>query len=195
MENILNWKNTSTSFRDTILDVGCSPFFVDYQLPIQRQLYIKECQINKKIAVSVDATGSLIKPPENSEISAKTQKPKHIFLYNMMGKTELKSTPICQIISQRHTARFIRNWLENTFSKMPPPFEVVCDGSKALILKEYIRACIGSFKDIRMLDATYVFFAHGSEPFHPNFMQNNCIQRSKKKEFLSSCFRIFNPMR
>lgn len=69
------------------------------------------------------------------------------------------SIPLFQMISQRHTARFISFWLEECFNKMPilpSPGEVVCDDSKALLLafvktftifhsvKEYIRACIGS---------------------------------------------------
>lgn len=159
VENILKWKNTSMSFRNTIFDVGCSPFFIKYQLPTQAEFYIKECHLNSKIAISIDATGSIILPPKDSEISTKTQKPKHIFLYNIMVKTESTSVPICQMVSQRHTALFISYWLEEIFTKMPSPSEVVCDGSKALILalvkalttyrttNEYKQACIKSLED------------------------------------------------
>lgn len=159
IENILKWKNTSMSFRNTIFDVGCSPFFIKYQLPTQAEFYIKECQSNSKIAISIDATGSIILPPKDSEISTKTQKPKHIFLYNIMAKTESTSVPICQMISQRHTALFISYWLEEIFTKMPSPSEVVCDGSKALILaivralttyhttNEYKQACVQSLEE------------------------------------------------
>lgn len=107
IENILKWKNTSSTFSDAIFDVGCSPFFVKYQLPSQAEFYIKEFQHNPKMAISIDATGSIIVPPKDSEISSKTQKPKHIFLYNIMAKTDVTSVPICQMVSQRHTAQFI----------------------------------------------------------------------------------------
>lgn len=158
IENILKWKSTSSSFRDTIFDVGCSPFYVKYQLPTQAEFYIKERQSNPKMAISIDATGSVVLPPKDSELSPKTQKPRHIFLYNIMAKTDLTSVPIFQMISQRQTAQFICYWLEELFTKMPPPSEVVCDGSKALILSlvkaltefktvnEYKHACIQSLE-------------------------------------------------
>lgn len=168
LQNILKWKNTSVAFRDTILDVGCSPFFVKYQLPLQAEWYKSECQRNKKIAVSIDATGSIVKPPDDSEISSKTHKPKHIFLYNMMAKTESESIPICQMITQKQTARFICNWLEDTFEKMPPPFEIVSDASPAQLLaivkaftphrsvSEYIGACISAVRDGCSLPKIYL---------------------------------------
>lgn len=157
IQNILKWKNESASFRNTIGDVGCSPFFLKYQLPIQREWYINESQ-HRKMAISCDATGGVVIPPNDSELSTKTQKLKHIFFYNMMAKTEFGSIPMSQMLSQRHTARFIGNWIAEVFTDMPMPFEVVCDGSKALILalvnaltryhsvKEYIRACITSLE-------------------------------------------------
>lgn len=35
VQNISTWKNTSTSFKNIINDIGYSPFFVKYQLPLQ----------------------------------------------------------------------------------------------------------------------------------------------------------------
>lgn len=90
-----------------------------------------------------------------------SQKLKHVFLYTIMAKTNGASIPISQMISQRHTARFISYWLGECFYKMPilpTPSEVVCDDSKAFMLalvktftnhqsvKEYIRACIRSLE-------------------------------------------------
>lgn len=73
-----------------------------------------------------------------------------------MAKTDSTSIPIAQPITQNSTARFIGNWIDETFTDIPPPGELVCDVSKALIsalvrsltpyrsVKKYIQANINS---------------------------------------------------
>lgn len=160
IDTILEWKKSNVAYKDTIFDVSISPFFVFYHLPVQREFYLAESKKNK-MAISIDATGSIIKPPSNSAISPKNAKLKHIYLYNVMLKTDGASIPIFQMISQKHTARFISYWLGECFFKIPilaPPSEVVCDDSKAFLLalvktftiyhsvKEYIAACMRSLE-------------------------------------------------
>lgn len=170
IDTILEWKNSNVAYKDTIFDVSISPFFVFYHLPVQREFYLAESKKNK-MAISIDATGSIIKPPSNSALSPKNLKLKHIYLYNVMLKTDGASIPIFQMISQKHTARFISYWLGECFFKIPilcPPSEVVCDDSKAFLLalvktftihhsvKNYIGACIRSLETGRSPPECYI---------------------------------------
>lgn len=199
VQNILKWKNSSASFRNTIFGVGSSPFFVKYQLPIQKEWYLKECKNNdEKMAIALDSTGSLVIPPDDSEISSKTQKPKHIFLHNMMAKTDSTSIPIAQAISQDSTARFISNWIDEIFTDMPPPGEVVCDGSKALMLalvraltpyrsvKEYIQANIKSV-EVGCLPPN-CFLRLDRSHFIQNLSKKIAYKNSEKRNFFRCVF-------
>lgn len=116
IETILNWKNSNVAYSKIIFDVSISPFYVNYHLPIQREFYLSESR-NNKMAISVDVTGSVIKPPLCSEISPKSQKLRHVFFYRNMLKTNGASIPIFQKISEKHSARFISYWLGECFYK------------------------------------------------------------------------------
>lgn len=151
--NILQWKELQ--HRHVISDVGISPFYVFYSTPLQKQWYIAESK-KRKLSLSIDATGSIIKPPLFSENSENTTKFKHVFLYNIVVKTPKKSVPVFQMLSQRNTTEFIIYWLRSSFKDLKPPSEVICDDSKALLsaliqcftscagTKAYIIACMRS---------------------------------------------------
>lgn len=200
IENILEWKNSNVEYRNSIFDVSISPFFVSYHLPIQREFYLAESR-NNKMAISADATGGLIKPPLNSEISPSNQKLKHVFLYAGMLKTNGASIPIFQTISQKHSARFISYWLGEFFHKLPamrPPSEVVCDDSKAFLLafvktftiyhsvKEYIRACIKSLEHGSPPPGCYIRLDRSH--FVKNLVRKIANKDERKRDFYRSIF-------
>lgn len=136
---------------DLIFEIGYNPFYVFYNVPIQREWYRRESMINR-MCLCVDATGSLIIPPEESTDSHGTGKKKHIFLYNLMAKREEgKSVTIHQAISQTQNTSFIVYWLSRWFEfSQKPPAEIVCDQSRALI-----NAILRTFTSCKNLD-TYV---------------------------------------
>lgn len=84
--------------------------------------------------ISIDATDSFISPPEESECSEGKTKKKHVFLYNIMVKSDTKSLPMNQMMSQNHTGDWIAYWLKCWIRMVGQrPAEIVCDQSKALI--------------------------------------------------------------
>lgn len=199
LETILKWKNSSAAYRDTIFDVSISPFAVNYHLPIQREFYLTESRHNK-MAISIDATGSIVKPPQNSEMSANGNL-KHVFLYRVMLKTNGVSIPIFQMISQKHSARFIGYWLEECFNKMPlipSPAEVVCDGSKALLLalvktftkhhtlKEYVAACIRSLETGCQTPSCYIRLDRSH--YVKTLIRNIADKDERKRDLFRSIF-------
>ncbi|KAB0803042.1 hypothetical protein PPYR_00012 [Photinus pyralis] len=152
---LIEWKNKE--YRQIIFDIGISPFYIFYSIPLQREWYASESK-KRGITISIDATGSLVVPPKNSEVSETTGKLRHIFLYSIMAKTNGKSVPIQQMISQQHNHEFIAFWLQKCFRNLKPPCEVVCDQSDALLLamvksfttcksmKEYVKKCISALQ-------------------------------------------------
>lgn len=149
MESLLKLKSSS---RDTIFNIAISPFYVFYWTPIQRQ------QRRERMTVTIDATGSLIQPPASSEKMQGRETLKHVFLYSILAKVPSnKSVPICQMITQTHTAAFISFWLQTWLNDVKkPPKEVIIDESKALFLavlraftscssvKEYLKRCMAA---------------------------------------------------
>lgn len=116
-----------------VTDIGMAPFFVFYLLPLQREWFRQENK-QRYTAISIDATGSIVKPPKSSLLSKHNDKPAHIFLYNIMAKTENnKSVAVGQMLSQRHTSHFIAYWLTCWSKEAVVPNEVVTDDSAALL--------------------------------------------------------------
>lgn len=50
-----------------------------------------------------------------------------------MVKTDNKSVPIGQMLSQDHTSDFITLFIEKTFKNLKPPSELCSDEGKALL--------------------------------------------------------------
>lgn len=151
---IISMKESEHS--DVICFLSHSPFAVFYQTPLQLALYIAETK-KGDVSLSVDATGSLVIPPKQSQKIAGSNKLKHIFLYQIMLKSiSGKSVPIAQMLSQDHTSEFIQFFLSKIFKQVKSPKEVVCDESKALLkalaatfakcesIDIYVKQCMGA---------------------------------------------------
>lgn len=111
--------------------------------------------------VSIDATGSVVKPPAGSQFMDGSTQLKHVFFYSIMMKTNNKSVPIAQMLSQDQTSEFIGLFLQKTFKNIRQPLEIVSDESKALL-----KAITTSFTDCRNIKQ-YVtkcmaYLLHGS---------------------------------
>lgn len=143
---ILNMKESD--YANVISFVSHSPFAVFYQTPLQRALYIAESK-KGDMSLSIDATGSLVIPPKQTQKIHGTNKLKHIFLYQIMAKLSSgKSVPIAQMLSQDHSSEFIEYFLRKVFKQMKPPKEFVSDESKALL-----KALAATFAGCNGMDA------------------------------------------
>lgn len=197
IESILNWK--TLGLRDVIWEVGISPFCVIYCTQLQKEWYKTESK-NQRMVLAIDATGSVVQPPKNSEISKTTQQLKHVFFYNVMAKrTNAKSVPILQMLSQKHTSEWIAYWL-GAWSKdiSKKPAEIVIDGSKALLLaiikifttrtnvKNYIHSCMMSIKTGILPPECYIRYdrSHFIKNLHRNIKEKDY---RKKRFYLSVC--------
>lgn len=61
MEEILEWKDGK--HKNVITAVSVSPFYVIYRTALQLAWYLTETKKHGKIAISIDATGSVVRPP------------------------------------------------------------------------------------------------------------------------------------
>lgn len=131
IEALLNWKESI--YKNVITLVSISPFTVHYRTALQLAWYVAHAKKNR-ISVSLDATGSLIRPPRRSQKIDGSEKLKHVFLYSVMAKTASKSVQIAQMITQDQSSENIEFFLKKMF-KFPikAPIEFVCDDSKALL--------------------------------------------------------------
>lgn len=142
----------SQLFNDKIYAIiEMAPFYVFYGDPSQI-IWLKQEAKRNRISISIDAAGSLVLPPKNSNIS-ENGKNSHIFLYAMMAKTSYTSVPISQMLSQQHSLNFISFWLRTWLQMAVKPEEEVVDDSAALIgalvkaftdapnTKQYIKRC------------------------------------------------------
>lgn len=90
--------------------------------------------------MSIDATGSLVKPPPKSQKMDGREKLKHIFLYTIMAKNNSKSVAVAQMLTQDHSSENIEFFLKKMFKQpVKPPLEFVSDESNATF--------IGAFSD------------------------------------------------
>lgn len=131
IDELLKWKDSI--YKRVITLVSHSPFTVHYRTAIQLAWYIAQSR-KFRITGSVDATGSIVRPPRRSQKIDGTDKLKHIFLYSIMAKTDSKSIPIAQMITQDQSSENIEFFLKKMFKHpIKPPAEFVCDESKALM--------------------------------------------------------------
>ena len=134
-----------------IRDLGYDPFFIHYWSPEQLHIYNSYCRMEGEghLKISIDATGGVVQPP-----SRLGNKQKPIFLYQAVVTSSAGQFPVVQMLSSRHTAFYITNWLKLwVLSGARIPQEVVCDESRALLsacaqaftntptLQLYITAC------------------------------------------------------
>lgn len=123
------------TLRSAIHNFGEDPFFVHYWTASQIHVYQKYAK-SEPASVCIDATGSFarkIKRVDGSKSSS-------IFLYECVIRTSTGQFSVSQMISEIHNTNAINYWLiEWVRSGAPPPKEVVCDFSKA-ILTAAIRA-------------------------------------------------------
>lgn len=150
---ILN--SIETIYKNIISSVSLYPFVIIFRTPLQLAYYCAESQLHR-ISISIDATGSVVTPPRRSKKIDGTDKLKHVFLYTIMLKTDGKSVPIAQMLSQDQSSEQIIMFLTKTFKDLKLPSEVVCDESKALLkalsttftgygqIEGYVTACMSS---------------------------------------------------
>lgn len=122
-----------------IREVGADPFFVHYHSDFQLEWYKKYCKLERSV-LSIDATGAVVAsviPPKDS-ISANVKSPNFLYLLKASTATG-SSVTVGQMISQRHSALKIGEWLRLWTETVPTPKEIVMDESSALIL-----ACVQS---------------------------------------------------
>lgn len=159
------WKDNK--YRNIISALGLSPFYIFYRTVLQLSWYIVESR-KRRISISIDATGSLVRPPSRSQKIDGSEKLKHVFLYTIMAKTATKSVPIAQMLSQDQSSDFIIFFLKKTFRDLKTPVEIVCDESKALLkalsiafakyekIEDYISACVSSLENGTKLPKVYI---------------------------------------
>lgn len=109
------------------------------------------------MSVSIDATGSVVRPPRKSQKIDGSDKLKHVFMYPILAKTDSKSVSIAQMITQDQSSENIEFFLKKMFKHpIRAPAEFVCDESKAILkalvssytdcdgIESYIQKCISS---------------------------------------------------
>lgn len=153
-------KMMSNEYKAIISDIGYAPFYIFYCLPLQIEWY-KQQKKSSYVAISIDATGSVVKPPNNLYLSEKTNKPVHVFFYTVMAKQGDTGTsvPVAQMLSQKQSSNFISYWLNSWVKRVGTmPNEVIIDNSAALLksivnaftdcgsVEKYICNCIISVK-------------------------------------------------
>lgn len=131
IDALLNWKDSTLQ---NVISLVChSPFTVHYRTALQLALYIALSK-NGRMSVSLDATGSCIRPPRRSQKMHGSEKLKHVFLYSALAKTDSKSVPIAQMITQDQSSENIEFFLKKMFrTPIKPPDEFVVDESKAIL--------------------------------------------------------------
>lgn len=173
IDTLLEWKDSI--FQNVICAIGISPFYIFFRTPLQLAWYLIESK-KRSISISIDATGSLITPPNRSQKIEGSDKLKHVFLYTIMAKTSTKSVPIAQMISQDQTTEFIMLFLKKTFKDLIPPREIVCDEGKALL-----KALSGSFAN---LESTADFIACCMSSLLKGTEPPKCIIRIDRSHFV-----------
>lgn len=104
--------------------------------------------------LSVDATGSIIKPPKMSQTMDLSEMLKHMFLYQIMAMAYGKSVPVAQIISQDQSSDFIEFFFKKMFKDLKDPIQFNCDEGKAL-MKAIVKVFCG-YESVKMLIRAYI---------------------------------------
>lgn len=128
-----------TTYQNIIHNVGLDSFFTIYWLKYQLDVYKQYASLHYA-SIAIDATGSIVKKIIHPDKS----KSQHIFLYTcVVNSPDKVKYPVTQMISESHTTLWILLWLMQwTQSGAPPPREVTCDQSVAL-LTAVVRAFTG----------------------------------------------------
>lgn len=146
-----------SKYSDSIHLVSLTPAQVVYGTPTQKEWLKAETIRNKRIVLSIDATGIPINQPQYGSKSSKGEKRKS-FLYQITLHGD-KNVPIYQMINQWHDHNTITSFLlqfQGRFFDGKIPHEVVLDDSAALILavikaftqystyRDYLNGCFTS---------------------------------------------------
>lgn len=138
--------NQDPLYMNSILWIGDSPFFVFYATPTQFHTYAEYLRITKLYSeIGIDASGGVVQRLTES----RDKKTGHVFLYQIVINFDGNSIPVHQMLSEKHSARFISFWLSEWVEQAGLPQQAVSDGSRALLnamslafngksLKEYI---------------------------------------------------------
>lgn len=107
-------------------------FHLCYWCEQQMEYYKAYIEKIPRVTMTVDATGSFfrtLKLPDGSLLT------KRMFLYvAMVTSSTIKSTAICQLITDNHTTDSILSWLKRWHNEVrTAPHEIVTDDSSALI--------------------------------------------------------------
>lgn len=134
-------------------DISIHPFYVSYQLPMQKEFY-KMVTLRQRSIISADATG--FNMYTSSFLPTNEKKKMPIFLYTIGCHGPDKTLPVYQVLSDRHTLSFIRSWVSEWTKENKKPNEVYLDDSAALVgafiqtltscrnTNEYISWCMDS---------------------------------------------------
>lgn len=123
------------TLRAEIQNFSFDPFFVHYWTNSQIHVYQKYAK-SEPASAYIDATGSIVRKVKRIDGTMSG----HIFLYQCVIRTNGGQFPVSQMLSEVQNTNAIQYWLlEWLRSGAPPPKEVVCDASKA-ILAAVIRA-------------------------------------------------------
>lgn len=142
-----------------------TPFSVFYVSPQQIHCYNEYRRLHRHYSsVCIDATGGLAK----KFLDSKNKTTSSIFLYQIVINFSNTSQSVYQILSEIHDTKTIKFGLENWLSKVSPPTEVVCDGSRVLLnasclacnnfsLFDYVNRCFQHVKNGASLDSVKTF--------------------------------------
>lgn len=123
-------------YASAIRDLGGKKFHVFYCSPEQIFVEKESCRITKKSSkIRLDATGKVVKKFEIYP----DRKTGYIFLYRITINFESKTLPVYQMLSEEHSAPFIRYWLDEWVQECGAtvPAEDMADQGRALLLAMY----------------------------------------------------------
>jgi len=139
----------SLEFAGCIQQIGIDKFYTMYWSPEQVFLFKQFMKKDEICSISIDATGSLIKPLPKPDGSKAV-----IFLYQAVTAINGKILPLFQMISEKHDTNILTYWIREWLrSGVPCPKQVVTDYSLALLnavtlsfnntdLRTYINNCM-----------------------------------------------------
>lgn len=116
-------------FTNIIYNIGLDPFYTIYWLKYQFDVY--NHALKQLASVAIDATGSIVKKIVYQDKSQS----QYIFLYTcVVNAMDGIKYPITQMLSESHNIIAIWLWLMQWIQHgAPPPREVTCDASIALL--------------------------------------------------------------
>lgn len=145
--SVLEMKS-NPDYSESVWEIAIDKMYVMYWTPTQLHMYKQFISENKIKSIAVDATGGLVKA-----IPTMDQSQRVIFLYQIITSYNNKSSPLAQLITEKHDANtltfWIREWIKND---LPLPKQIVSDFLIALLnasslafnnmpLKQYVDEC------------------------------------------------------